>query len=78
MKACGGVDIWIHNFLTSALAEGELSASGPGRFIPGEIFSSTHRIGGWLEPRAGLDDVGEEKILDPTGTRTLNSRSSSP
>jgi hypothetical protein len=28
-------------------------------------------------PRAGLDDV-EEKILDPTGTRTSTSGSSSP
>jgi hypothetical protein len=27
-----------------------------------------HWIGGWVDPRAGLDDV--EKILAPTGTRT--------
>jgi hypothetical protein len=36
MKAYGGVDIYvyIHIFLTSALAGGELSASRPGRFTP--------------------------------------------
>jgi hypothetical protein len=31
-------------------------------------------IGGWVGPRAGLDDV--EKVLDPTGTRTPTPRSS--
>jgi hypothetical protein len=27
----------------------------------------THWIGGWMDPRAGLEDV--EKILDPTGSK---------
>jgi hypothetical protein len=40
-------------FLTSALDKGMLSASRPGRFTPG-----THCVGGWLDPRAGLDAVG--------------------
>jgi hypothetical protein len=57
MKVYGGVDVKIHVFLTSALVRGEWSASRPGRFIPGEIAPDTHWIG------------GEEKILDPTGTR---------
>jgi hypothetical protein len=30
------VDVWIHIFLTSALAGGEWSVSRPDRFIPGE------------------------------------------
>jgi hypothetical protein len=30
MKAYGGVDVWIHVFLTSALIGGEWSASRPG------------------------------------------------
>jgi hypothetical protein len=34
MKGCEGVDLYIHIFLTSALAEGEWSASRPGRFTP--------------------------------------------
>jgi hypothetical protein len=34
MKAYGGVDIYIHVFLTSALVGGEWSASRPGRFTP--------------------------------------------
>jgi hypothetical protein len=63
MKAYGGVDVKIYIFLTSALAGGEWSASRPGRFTFG-----THWIGGWVEPRVGLDDV--DKILGPTVTRT--------
>jgi hypothetical protein len=31
-----------------------------------------------VDLRAGLDDFGEEKILDPTGTRTPTPGSSSP
>jgi hypothetical protein len=67
MKAYG-VDVYIHIFLTSALAGGEWSASRPGLFTPGERVPGTHWIGGWVDPRAGLDDV--EKILDLTGNRT--------
>jgi hypothetical protein len=52
MKTFGGVDVKIHFFLTSALVGGEWSASRPCRFIAG-----THFIGGWVDPRAGLDDM---------------------
>jgi hypothetical protein len=58
------MDVYIHISLTSA--------SCPSHFTPG-----THWIGGWVEPRAGLDDFGEKKILDPTGTRTPTPQSSS-
>jgi hypothetical protein len=63
MKAYGGVDIQIHIFLTSALAGGEWSASRPDRLTPGERAASTHWIGGWVDPRAGLDDVKKRKFL---------------
>jgi hypothetical protein len=49
MKAYGGVDVYTHVFLTSALV-GEWSASRAGCFNPG-----TDWIGGWVGPRAGLD-----------------------
>jgi hypothetical protein len=68
MKVYGGVDVYSHIFLTSALAGGEWSASRPGRFTPWKRASDTRWIGGWVGRRAGLDDV--EKILDPTGTPT--------
>jgi hypothetical protein len=58
MKAYGGVGVQIHIFLTSALVWGEWSASRPGRFTPG-----THWIGGWIDPRVGLDDVEKRKFL---------------
>jgi hypothetical protein len=34
MKEYGGVDVYIHVFLTSALVGGEWSASRTGRFTP--------------------------------------------
>jgi hypothetical protein len=67
MKAYGEVDVYIRIFLTSALAGGEWSASCPCRFIPGERAPGTHCIGGWLDPRAGLDDVEKRKFLTLPG-----------
>jgi hypothetical protein len=58
MKAYGGVDVLIHIFLTSALAGGEWSASHTGRFTPSK---------GWVDPRAGLDDVVGRKFLTLPG-----------
>jgi hypothetical protein len=57
MKMYGGVDIWIHIFLTSVLVESELSASRHCRFSPGERDHATHWIGGWMGLRIGLDHV---------------------
>jgi hypothetical protein len=66
MKVYGGVDVYIHVFLTSALTEGKRSASRSGRFTPGkEPPTGTHWIGGWVDPTAGLNDV--VKILNPPG-----------
>jgi hypothetical protein len=63
MKAYGGVDVWIHIFLTSALVEDEWSASRVCHFTPDESAPGTHWIGGWVDPRAGLDDVEKRKFL---------------
>jgi hypothetical protein len=60
-------------FLISVLVRGERSASRPGRFNPGEKGSDTHRIGGWVSPRTGLDDMKKREFLAPTGTRTPTS-----
>jgi hypothetical protein len=62
MKAYEGVDVYIHIFLTSTLVGGEWSALFPSRFIPEETAPCTHWIGGWVDPRAGLDDV-EKRIF---------------
>jgi hypothetical protein len=63
MKTYEGVDLYIHIFLTSALAGGEWSASRPGRFTPSERDPGTRWIGGWVGPSAGLDDVEKRKFL---------------
>jgi hypothetical protein len=57
MKAYGGVDIYSHIFLTSALVEGEWPASCTGRFTPGERTSGTHSIRGEVDASVGLDEV---------------------
>jgi hypothetical protein len=62
MKAYGGVDVYTRIFLTSALVGGEWSASRPSRLTP-----ATHWIGGWVDPRASLDDVEKIKFLTVPG-----------
>jgi hypothetical protein len=57
MKTYRGVDVWIQVFLISALVGGEWLASCPCRFTPGERAPGTHWIGGWVDPRAGLNDT---------------------
>jgi hypothetical protein len=57
MKMYGGVDVYTHVFLTSALVGGEWSASRPCRFIPGKGPPATHWIGGWVDLRASLDVI---------------------
>jgi hypothetical protein len=56
----------------SALDIGERSASRPGRFNPKKGDPSTHCIGGWLDPRAGLKAVETGKSLAPVWDRTLS------
>jgi hypothetical protein len=67
MKAYGGVDVYIHIILTSALVGGEWSASLPCRFIPGERAPGIHWIVGWMGPRTGLDNVEKRKFLTLLG-----------
>jgi hypothetical protein len=62
MKAYGEMDVSIHVFLTSALVGDKWSASRPGLFTSG-----TNWIGGWVNPRAGLDDVEKRKFLPLPG-----------
>jgi hypothetical protein len=70
------MDVYIHIFLTSALAGGEWSGSRPGRFTPG-----THWIGSWVGPRVGLGSVEMRKFLtnrasnsDPSVVQPVASR----
>jgi hypothetical protein len=63
MKAYGGVNVETHVFITSALVGGEWSVSLPGPLTPGERAPATHRIGGWVEPTAGLDDVKKKEFF---------------
>jgi hypothetical protein len=50
-------------FLTSVLVGSEWSVSRPGHLTLGERAPGTHWIGGWVVPRAGLDDVEKRKFV---------------
>jgi hypothetical protein len=77
MKAyCGSGGI-APRILTLALDE-ERSASRPGCFTPRERSPGTHRIGGCVGLRAGLDAVVRENFLPPAGTRTPDHPGRSP
>jgi hypothetical protein len=67
----GGVEVEFHSFLISAVDGGEWSASYPDRFTPRERAPSTHWIGGWVGPRAGLDGVAKTKLLFPCRNRVV-------
>jgi hypothetical protein len=43
----------------------------PDRFTPGERAAGSHWIGGWVNPKIGLDDVEKRKILTLTGLELL-------
>jgi hypothetical protein len=60
---------WIYrstHILTFAL-RGEWLASRPCRFTPGERAKGTHWIGGWVDPRADVDDMEKSKFLPQPG-----------
>jgi hypothetical protein len=59
MKTYGGVDIYIHVYLTLALIGGEWSASRPDSCTPGERVPVIHWIGGWVGPIYFICDEGE-------------------
>jgi hypothetical protein len=67
METYRGVDVEIHVFLISAIFGGEWSASRLGRFTHGERAPGTHRIGGWVSPKAGVDDVEKRKFFTLPG-----------
>jgi hypothetical protein len=56
MKTYGGVDVQIRIFLTPALVGGVVTFT-PLQLYPREKAPGTNFIGGWVDPRAGLDDM---------------------
>jgi hypothetical protein len=62
IKFGGSGDIALPLLIT-VLGGGEWSASRPGIFTPGEKAPCTHWIGGWIDPRIGLNNVIKRKNL---------------
>jgi hypothetical protein len=74
----GGVDVYTDPHFFDLSTNWRWVVSFTSRpLYPRERAPGTNYIGGWVDPRAGLDDT-EVKIFDPTGIRTQTSQSSSP
>jgi hypothetical protein len=67
MKTYGGVDVYLHALLTSALYEADFLVSRLGRIILEKIATGTHWMGGWVGPKSSLDAVGKLKISSHSG-----------
>jgi hypothetical protein len=52
----------VPQFLSSALKGGVWSGLRLYRFTPGDRTPATHWIGGWVDPRAGMDAMEKRKI----------------
>jgi hypothetical protein len=63
------VEVYLHVFLTAALAGGDLPASRSDRLSHGKRAPCTQWIGGWVGPRTGLDDMEKRKILPLPGLK---------
>jgi hypothetical protein len=63
MKAYMGVDVQLHSLLILDMGEDEWSALLPGCFNPGDSVLHTHRVGGWMFFKEGLDILGRRKSL---------------
>jgi len=70
MNTYGGVEVQLHAFLNSVQDGSDWSVSRPGRFLPGERAFRTHWVGGWVDPKTGLEAVTKKKISAPAGNRT--------
>jgi hypothetical protein len=67
MNRYGGLDAYSHILLKSALVGNEWPALRPGHFTPGERAPGTYWMGGWVDPRAGMDDTGKRKLFTLPG-----------
>jgi hypothetical protein len=54
-------------FLDLTLVGGERSVPHPGRFTPWARARGAHWIGGWMDPRAGLDMKQRKFLLSRAG-----------
>jgi hypothetical protein len=70
-RRIGGVEVSLHESLTSALDECEWSDSRPGHITRGVSAHSTHWTEGWADPRGGPEAMVIKNPTDvPAGNRT--------
>jgi hypothetical protein len=64
-KACGGVKVKLHSFLTLTLDGGDWSASYTSLFTHRQRVPNVYWIGGWVDSRASLHILEKWKISCP-------------
>jgi hypothetical protein len=67
MKEHVGVALYLHVFLISTLGGDERSLLRSGRFVPGEVALSIHRMEGWVFPQLIWALCGRQKFLAIVG-----------
>jgi len=74
MQTYIGADVQLHTFLTLILDGGKQSVSHPTCFTPGKRVPSTHCVGDWEDPRAGVDMVALPLLeIKPCSTKPHHS-----
>jgi hypothetical protein len=68
MKTYRGVDVYIH-FLDLGTSWGWVTSFTPRPLYPWERAPGNHYIGGWVYPRAALDDIEKSKFLTLPGLK---------
>jgi hypothetical protein len=66
-KHIKGVGVWLQVFLSSELVTGNNQHQAPAALPPWKGTHDAHCIGGWLDPRSGVDTLADRKILDLAG-----------
>jgi len=71
LRHIGGVDVYLHAFLTCPLDGGEWLVSHLGCCTPRERAPVIHCIEDGVDCRTGLDVVAKRKIFDTTSNQYL-------
>jgi hypothetical protein len=69
MKAYGGLDVQIHIYLDHCTSWSLVVSFTARPLYPRGKSPDTHWIGGWVDPRASLDDVEKRKFLTLPGLK---------
>ena len=59
MKVQRGVEVWLYSFFNLGTRWGWVPNGTPRPLYPPDKRPGTHCVGGWVDPRTGLDGYGK-------------------